>query len=116
MRQAEGAAKIFWGILCEKSRFNAKKSYIFQFYGGGRTTRCAPPPPWIRPCHHTLPKASPNSETPPSKRQRKACKACSWVLLSWYQKKPNLFTVRVWFFVNFARKVSLEIFDKSRPK
>jgi hypothetical protein len=30
--------------------------------------------------HQTLPKASPNSETPPSKRQRKACKACSWVL------------------------------------
>jgi hypothetical protein len=29
--------------------------------------------------HQTLPKASPNSETPPSKRQRKACKACSWV-------------------------------------
>jgi hypothetical protein len=22
----------------------------------------------------------------------------------------------LWFFVNFARKVSLEIFDKSRPK
>ena len=31
-------------------------------------------------------------------------------------KKNNLFTVLVWFFVNFARKVSLEIFDKSRPK
>jgi hypothetical protein len=31
-------------------------------------------------------------------------------------KKKNLFTVLVWFFVNFARKVSLEIFDKSRPK
>jgi hypothetical protein len=31
---------------------------------------------------------------------------------------PNhcLFTVLVLFFVNFARKVSLEIFDKSRPK
>ena len=26
--------------------------------------------------HQTLLKASPNSETPPSKRQRKACKAC----------------------------------------
>ena len=37
-------------------------------------------------------------------------------LLRWYQKKPNLFTVLVWFFVNFATKVSLEIFDKSRPK
>jgi hypothetical protein len=32
------------------------------------------------------------------------------------QKKKNLFTVLVWFFVNFARKVLLEIFDKSRPK
>jgi hypothetical protein len=32
------------------------------------------------------------------------------------QKKNNLFTVLVWFFVNFARKVLLEIFDKSRPK
>ena len=32
------------------------------------------------PIRSTLPKASPNSETPPSKRQRKACKACSWVL------------------------------------
>ena len=30
--------------------------------------------------HQTLPKVSPNSETPPSKRQRKACMACSWVL------------------------------------
>jgi hypothetical protein len=29
----------FWGISCEKSRFYAKKSYIFQFYGGGG---CAP--------------------------------------------------------------------------
>jgi hypothetical protein len=26
--------------------------------------------------------------------------------------KTNLLTVLVWFFVNFARKVSLEIFDK----
>ena len=30
--------------------------------------------------HQTLPKDSPNSETPPSKCQRKACKSCSWVL------------------------------------
>ena len=30
--------------------------------------------------------------------------------------KKKLFTVLVWFFVNFARKVSLEIIDKSRPK
>ena len=30
--------------------------------------------------------------------------------------KKKLFTVLVWFFVNFARKVSLEIFNKSRPK
>ena len=31
-------------------------------------------------------------------------------------KKTNLFTVLACFFFNFARKVSLEIFDKSRPK
>ena len=30
--------------------------------------------------------------------------------------KKNLFTVLVCFFENFARKVSVEIFDKSRPK
>ena len=30
--------------------------------------------------------------------------------------KKTLFTVPVCFFVNFARKISLEIFDKSRPK
>jgi hypothetical protein len=34
----------------------------------------------------------------------------------WVGTKKTLFTVHVWFFVNFARKVSLEIFDKSRPK
>ena len=26
-----GRREIFWGILCEKSRFYAKKSYFFQF-------------------------------------------------------------------------------------
>ena len=35
-----------WGISCEKSRFYAKKSYFFQFYGGARRVR----PRWIRPC------------------------------------------------------------------
>jgi hypothetical protein len=39
--------------------------------------------------------------------------SCTFALV---QKKNNVFTVLVWFFVNFARKVSLEIFDKSRPK
>ena len=34
------------GISCEKSRFNAKKSYFFQFQGG----RAPSAPPWIRPC------------------------------------------------------------------
>ena len=35
-----GRRENFWGILCEKSRFYAKKSY---FRGRGA-------PPWIRPC------------------------------------------------------------------
>ena len=30
LRRAEGGAKYFWGILCEKSRLYAKKSYFFQ--------------------------------------------------------------------------------------
>jgi hypothetical protein len=30
-----GRRENFWGILCEKSRFYAKKSYVFQFKGGG---------------------------------------------------------------------------------
>ena len=29
-----GKRENFWGISCEKSRFNAKKSYFFQFQGG----------------------------------------------------------------------------------
>ena len=29
-----GRCENFWGILCEKSRFYAKKSYLFQFQGG----------------------------------------------------------------------------------
>jgi hypothetical protein len=38
-----------WGILCEKSRFYAKKSYFFNFRGGGgECAGCAPH--WIRPC------------------------------------------------------------------
>ena len=36
---SEGRRENCWGISCEKSRFYAKKSYIFQFYGGGG---CAP--------------------------------------------------------------------------
>ena len=30
-----GRGKNFGGISCEKSRFYAKKSYFFQFFGGG---------------------------------------------------------------------------------
>jgi hypothetical protein len=37
-------------------------------------------------------------------------------LLGWYKKNTTFLAVLLWFFVNFARKVSLEIFDKSRPK
>ena len=29
LRRVEGGAKFFWGILCEKSRFYAKRSYFF---------------------------------------------------------------------------------------
>ena len=43
-----GAFKIiFFGISCAKSRFYAKKSYLFPILGGARAG-CAPP--WIRPC------------------------------------------------------------------
>jgi hypothetical protein len=46
-------------------------------------------------------------------RYSKSGEKCSRRKVHMYdQKKPNLFTVLVWFFVNFARKVSLEIFDK----
>ena len=38
--------------------------------------------------------------------------SCTFALVP----KKKLFTVLLWFFVNFTRKVSLEIFDKSRPK
>ena len=38
-----GRCENSWGISCEKSRFNAKKSYFFQL--------CAPLPLWIRPCY-----------------------------------------------------------------
>ena len=31
LRRAEGGANHFWGISCEKSRFYAKKSYLYQF-------------------------------------------------------------------------------------
>jgi hypothetical protein len=31
LRRAGGGAKKCWGILCEKSRFYAKRSYLFQF-------------------------------------------------------------------------------------
>ena len=35
----------FWGILCEKSRFYAKKAHIFSNFRGGRS----PPPPGSAP-------------------------------------------------------------------
>ena len=71
LRRAEGGAKIFgvfrvknhdftpknhifsdcggrrencWGISCEKSRFYAKRSYFFQFQGGGGAPGAHPPP------------------------------------------------------------------------
>ena len=36
-----GRREKFWGISCEKSRFYAKKLFLFQFYGegGGRRVR-----------------------------------------------------------------------------
>jgi hypothetical protein len=40
--------------------------------------------------------------------------SCTFALVQ--KKKKKLFTVLVWFIVNFARKISLENFDKSRPK
>ena len=44
-----GRRENFWGISCEKSRFNAKKNHFFSnFRGGARWVR--PPSPWIRPC------------------------------------------------------------------
>ena len=41
---SRGRHEFFWGILCEKSRFYAKKSYFFQFQGGGGAHRVSPPP------------------------------------------------------------------------
>ena len=47
-----GRRENFWGISCEKSRFYAKKSYFFQFYGdpplmlqAGDSVNCLPIPP-----------------------------------------------------------------------
>ena len=51
-----GRRENFWGILCERSRFYAKKNHIYSnFRGGGGGGGCArvrapPPPPWIRSC------------------------------------------------------------------
>ena len=42
-----GRRENFWGISCEKSRFYAKKSYFFQFQGGG--VGCDLPPPGSAP-------------------------------------------------------------------
>ena len=38
-----GRRETFWGILCEKSRFYAKKSIFSNFTGGGAHRVCAPP-------------------------------------------------------------------------
>jgi hypothetical protein len=40
-----GRCEQFWGILCEKSRFYAKKSYLFPISGGRRPPPPPPPPP-----------------------------------------------------------------------
>jgi hypothetical protein len=37
-----GRREHFWGISCEKTRFYAKKSYFFQFWGGGRVPDALP--------------------------------------------------------------------------
>jgi hypothetical protein len=37
LRRAEGGAKFYLGISCEKSRFYAKKSYFFQLRREART-------------------------------------------------------------------------------
>ena len=47
--------EIFGGISCEKSRFYAKKSYFFQFYGGRAP---GAPPLWIRPWLYPIRTAS----------------------------------------------------------
>ena len=44
-----GKRENFWGISCEKSRFNAKKSYFFQFKGGRAPGAPPPPPPGSAP-------------------------------------------------------------------
>jgi hypothetical protein len=50
-----GMREHFWGISCEKSRFYAKKSYFFQFYGGGRRVRPSLDPPlWIKVNHECI--------------------------------------------------------------
>jgi hypothetical protein len=38
-----GRRENFWSISCEKSRFYAKKSYFFQFKGGGGAPSLDPP-------------------------------------------------------------------------
>ena len=38
-----GRRENFWGILCEKSRFYAKKSYFSNFRGGGARRVRTPP-------------------------------------------------------------------------
>jgi hypothetical protein len=40
-----GRHEHFWGILCEKSRFYAKKSYFFPILGGGGGGAPGAPPP-----------------------------------------------------------------------
>jgi hypothetical protein len=58
LRRAEGGAKMFWGISCEKSRSYAKKIIFFPILGGARAG-C--PPRWIRPCSCCSPCRCPSS-------------------------------------------------------
>ena len=44
-----GRRENFLGISCEKSRFNPKKLYFFQFYGGHAPGVPPPPPPGSAP-------------------------------------------------------------------
>ena len=46
-----GRREKFWGISCEKSRLYAKKSYFFQFQGGGGARRVRPPLDPPLKCH-----------------------------------------------------------------
>ena len=49
-----GRREHFWGISCEKSRFNAKKNHIYSnSIGGGGGRQVRPPPPGSAPASPT---------------------------------------------------------------